>query len=347
VVFDQNAKFSPYGTFNTMNYDTHRTTVNSWSLSIQRQIAADWLLSGSYIGNQTAHLWTQKALNPAVYMPGTSCMIDGRPFSPCSSTSNTNQRRVLGLTNPVDGQLIGELTAVDDGGTASYHGLLLSVQRRVSSGLTLSTNYTWSHCIGDNGGTTISPTGGVYVDPNNRDIDRGNCSSDRRHALNLTTVATTPRFANAAIRALATGWRLSGIYRVSTGSYMTIQSGQDYALTGITGQRPDQVLGDVYGNKSLNNYLNPAAFVRPAQGQNGNVGMASVRGPGTWGLDMALSRIFPFREVQRLELRAEAFNITNSLRMNNPAINLTNSTFGRITSAGDPRIMQFALKYIF
>jgi hypothetical protein len=347
VVFNPDSPFGAYGAFNTMNYDTKRTRVHSWNLSIQRQVAANWLMSANYIGSQTSHLWAQKQLNPALYIPGASCVLNGQTFTPCSSTANTNQRRILGLTNFAQGSLIGDLIMVDDGGTASYNGLLTSVQRRLANGTTITANYTWSHCISDQGGTTLQPGGGVYVDPGNRDLDRGNCDSDRRHAANITAVGNMPRFENATLRAVATGWRLSGIYRISTGSYLTVVSGQDYALTGIGSQRPDQILPDVYGNKTLTNYLNPAAFSRPSDGKNGSAGRASVEGPGSWGLDLALSRIFPFRESQRLEFRAEAFNVTNSLRMGNPNTNTSNSNFGQITTAGDPRIMQFAVKYIF
>jgi hypothetical protein len=62
---------------------------------------------------------------------------------------------------------------------------------------------------------------------------------------------------------------------------------------------------------------------------------------------MALSRSFQVREAQRVEFRAEAFNVTNSFIKNNPTVNLNSGNFGQITSAKDPRIMQFALKYFF
>jgi hypothetical protein len=73
----------------------------------------------------------------------------------------------------------------------------------------------------------------------------------------------------------------------------------------------------------------------------------SVKGPGTWQLDTALSRAFQVREAQRLELRVEMFNITNSFRMKDPDPTFGSGTFGKVTSSLDPRIMQFALKYVF
>jgi hypothetical protein len=106
-------------------------------------------------------------------------------------------------------------------------------------------------------------------------------------------------------------------------------------------------LPNVYGAKTVADYLNPAAFRQPTNGNPGTIGRGSVRGPGTWQFDVALSRDFVLTERQKLELRAEAFNVTNSMRMNDPDTSFESGTFGQIRSARDPRIMQFALKYFF
>ena len=105
-------------------------------------------------------------------------------------------------------------------------------------------------------------------------------------------------------------------------------------------------------------WLNPAAFAQPAPGSYGNLGANNVLGPGYWEWDEAVSREFSIGEGRRVEIRAEAFNVTNSVRFNNPGQALSNpATFGKITTSaaslfvgatgGGPRIMQFALKYIF
>ena len=72
-----------------------------------------------------------------------------------------------------------------------------------------------------------------------------------------------------------------------------------------------------------------------------------MRGPGTWQFDLALSRTFQIREAQKLDFRAEAFNVTNSFHMNDPVVTQNSNTFGQVLSAKDPRIMQFALKWVF
>ena len=149
------------------------------------------------------------------------------------------------------------------------------------------------------------------------------------------------------MRMIGTGWRLSGIYRYSTGAYLNITSGLDRALNGIAAQRPNQVLTSPYGNRSLSNFLNPAAFVQPDLGTIGTLGARNIKGPAFWGLDLSLSRSFQVRENQRLEFRAEAYNVTNSLRPGNPTTGLNSSQFGQITTALDPRLLQFAMKYVF
>ncbi len=93
--------------------------------------------------------------------------------------------------------------------------------------------------------------------------------------------------------------------------------------------------------------ISSAAFAQPALGTLGNVGAGSIAGPGTWQFDVAISRSFRIREGQSLDFRAEAFNVTNSFLMNDPVTNLNSNTFGQVLSAKDPRIMQFALKYVF
>jgi hypothetical protein len=164
---------------------------------------------------------------------------------------------------------------------------------------------------------------------------------------NVTAVAETPRFGNDTLRMLATGWRFSPLVRISSGRPLTVTSGTDVALIGTANQRPNQVLADPYLDKGGLKYLNPAAFANPAAGSLGNVGVGSVVGPKNWQFDASLSRTFSIKEAQRIEVRAEAFNVTNSFRRQNPGTALNSNTFGQVTSALDPRIMQFALKYVF
>ena len=123
--------------------------------------------------------------------------------------------------------------------------------------------------------------------------------------------------------------------------------------TGVTGfnglaDRVDQVSGEVYGQKTLDNYLNRTAFAQPAPGAFGNLVRNSFKGPGFWKADLALSRLFSWSGDQKVELRIETFNLFNTFNWGNPIVLLNSGNFGRIqTMAGDPRIIQFGVKYGF
>jgi hypothetical protein len=373
---NKNSPYAPYGWIYSQPYDMPTPYQQTWNLSLQRQIGKDWLVSGSYLGSNMIHLWGNQSLNPAVYIPGGPCTINGVSYNPCSSLGNTDARRAFGFQRPADAAKIGYAALADFGGIQRYNGMLLSVERRPAKGVTVSSNYTFSHCIGPY--LTLYDARALwpyetYTNPNNRDADRGNCDSDRRHIFNLTSVAETPQFSNRTMHIMGSGWRLSGIYRVSSGWPVNssaggtgIEAGQDRALTGIMHQRANQILANPYGDRSgrpLTLYLNPAAFALPNTGTTGNVGRNSIMGPGSWSFDMALSRTFQVKESQRMEFRVEAFNVTNSFRPGcpsgstgtggscplggvNSSFNSTN-TFGQIRNSLDPRIMQFALKYVF
>ena len=338
--FDANATFVPFGTFLVIPTDLKNTQGHTWNLSVQRQVARDWLLSASYIGRQTAHLWHTKALNDAVFVPGAS------------TAANRDRRRRIFLENPEVGQYIGYLDSYDDGSTQNYQGMLVSAQRRVANGLTVSANHTWSHCVGavKTGSSNYNPAQN-YLDNNDREFEYGNCEGDRRRIFNLTAVAETPQFANATLRMLATNWRLSGIFRRSTGSWLTVTTSVDRTLNGVTNQRPNQILVDPYGDRSgkpLSQYINLSAFALPTLGTIGNMRPGNIEGPAQWQFDLAVSRSFQIIENQRLEFRAEAYNVTNSFRPENPGTNISQTnTFGQLRVSQDPRIMQFALKYAF
>jgi hypothetical protein len=150
---------------------------------------------------------------------------------------------------------------------------------------------------------------------------------------------------------LASGWRLSGIFRALSGRRLNVTTGADRSLAGNPGQqRPNQVLDDPYGDGSWNNWLNPAAFAQPALGTVGNATRNGFVGKGSRVVDLSLVRAFRFMETHRIEARIEAFNAFNWFRPaggDAPVTNLSNANFGRYLAADDPRIMQFAVKYQF
>jgi hypothetical protein len=321
-------------------------------VTFERQIGAVWQVQANYLGSYTDRLWNQVAINPGVFRGLGPCTLNGVAYPVCSTNANLNQRRVFSLSgeNPAAAALIGNMDMHTDIGTQSYRGLKLSFQRRAASGVSLNGNYTVSRCFGD----ATTPGGGFpqiangYTNPADPSFDRGHCLQDRTHIGSFTAGAQTPRFESAALRALASDWRVSGILLAQSGSWLNIITGRDNALTGIQMQRVDQVSDDVYGQKTVTSYLNPAAFAQPAPGALGSYVRNSIKGPGFWTVDMALSRHVSVGGTRSMEFRVETFNLFNTFNLGNPVTNFNSGTFGRITSmTGAPRIMQFGIKYGF
>ena len=355
----QNPQFGSYGSYLPVPPNLRTMKQYSWNAGIQRQVTLGLFTSVTYIGSQMLHIWNAVELNPAQFLGTGPCTLQTTSgpvsYPTCSTSTNIDQRRLLNLINPQAN--LSYVTQFDDGGTQNYHGLLLDVRWRSNQNVNLSANYTWSHCEGLqlinllNPGANYPHSAYQNNGPRNRNLDIGDCVQDRRQMFNATAVARTPAFSNQMVRRLASDWSFSTIFQARSGSPLNIVIGTDVALNGFNGtERPNQVLANPYGSRSsLTNYFNPSAFATPATGTYGNTGFNSVVGPAFWGWDQAVSREFRVAEGQRVEIRAEAFNVTNSMRPGNPGITQGSAnTFGRILSSnGGPRIMQFALKYVF
>jgi len=340
--------------------DVKPTYIEQFNLSVQHQFGGNWLVSGSYVGNVTRHLWLNNPVNQAQYLGPGPCTLLGVSYTAaqCSSTTTTAQRRRFNFLNPTWGTYFGETEPLDEGGTANYNGLVLSAQHRFGRNFTSSTNFTWAHCVSDN----YTPALGLQTFAesrfNNRRADRGDCpAADVRKVFNQTLVVAAPKYANHAVQLLAGDWKLAISMILQSGPVLNVTTGLDQALTGnATVQRVNQVLPDVYvPSKGQNGWLNPKAFAEPALGTFGNMGAGAIRGPGAFVLNTALSRVFRIREHHSLEARAEAFNLPNWVNLYNPVTTLSAPNFGQIVAAAptltsstnDPRILQFALKYVF
>ena len=244
-----NGYFNAGDTFVPVPVNMRTPALYTWNASLQRQFNARWFASATYVGNHSVHLWDNIELNPSVYIPG-NCVAGQYGLTapgPCSTTANVNNRRVLTLSNPATSADLSNLTQFDDGGTSSYNGLILTTNWRAGDNVAINPNYTWSHCIGIAavGGGTPQP-GTNYIHLDNRNLDVGNCTFDRRNVFNLTVVARTPQFSNHLTNMLATGWQWSIIYRYQSGAPLTIASGLDQSLLGFSTamERPNQVLAE-------------------------------------------------------------------------------------------------------
>ena len=363
---DASNAFFPVGAvFINVNPDLHPMYVQQWNLSVEKQFGANWLVSASYLGNKTTHLWIGYEANPAVYIPGSDCgtnPVHGTGTSVCSTTSNTAKRRVLSLIDPTQGAFFSSVTSAFDGANANYNAMLLSVNHRFSNHFTLNANYTFSHCIseGDFNGELTNSRQTQSPDPTFN--ERGNCGFDRRQIFNSALIAYSPNFENTLAHVFLSDWMFSSILSYTTGQALSpiIGSG-DNSLSAIGKDRPNAV-GDPFSGEcpataATNNqpvpigtpgcWFNTSAFVANPTGTFGNAGRNILFGPGILTFNAGITRQFRITERQTLMVRFEAFNAINKLNLGNPNLSQSSAQFGQIRSALDPRVLQLALKYSF
>jgi hypothetical protein len=366
-----NLFFPQFGTYINMPLHPKATYVAQWNATYQRQFAGNWLASVSYLANKTTHLWIAEERNPAEYIAGncTAGQYALTAAGPCSSTANTNQRRLFYLANPATGGYYASVDTMDDGAIARYEGLLLSLSHRFGQNFQLNTNFTDSYCVSDyDFGAALA--GSTNSQVFNRHADFGPCISDTRSVFNISGVTRSAfHTGNGVLDKVVDNWELSPLMHAASGQTLNVTSGKDNSLTGLGNDRPNQVLQNVYATSAncssqsiCVQFINPAAFVQNPTGTYGNVGRNSLRGPGNFSFDLSLVRSFKIRERFTLQARAEAFNILNHTNFvgafapaGQPAgatfgtasTNLSSSNFGQVTGAYDPRILQFALKLFF
>jgi hypothetical protein len=378
--FPQNGKafFPTAGIYVNMPIDPKPTYVANWNVTYQRQLFGGWMGSVSYLGNKTTHLWSDRGeVNPAIYVPGncTAGQYGLTAPGPCSTTDNTKFRRRFYLANPTLGGAYASVNTMDDGAVAHYNGLLLSLEHRLAHNFIFNANYTDSNCISDSDfGAALAASNNSQ--PFNRHADWGPCVFDTRHNFNMSLVANSGmKGANRWVHRLLSDWQLAPLLHASSGQPINLITGKDNSRTSINqsnNDRPNQVLADVSATNPICyardtpcvQWFNKEAFQPNATGAFGNLGRNAVRGPHTVNVDFALSRIFKINDRHSVQARADVFNILNHANFVgaispaggtsyptfsngvNPN-NLSTSSFGRIQSAFDPRIVQFALKTFF
>jgi hypothetical protein len=353
IATNRDTRFVPFGAFGATDPDINSPRIQSWNVTVERELGRVWSVAASYLGSHSDRLWNQLQLNPAVFLGTAPCVLGGVSYPVCSTAANTDARRVFNLRgeNPAAAALIGNLDLHVSVGKQDYKGLKLSFRRRSANGVTLNGNYTISRCFGDNTTGGFPQLAQGFQNPNDPSYDRGRCDQDRTHLASFTVGYLTPRFENRGIRIAASNWRVSGVISARSGSWLTVTTGSDRTLNGqrFQEQRVNLVNENPYGAKTLSNYLNPQAFAQPALGTFGTEARNSIRGPDYWSSDMALSRLVTFGR-QNVELRLEAFNLTNHINWGNPNTTLNAGTFGQIramATAAEPRVLQFGVKYGF
>jgi hypothetical protein len=321
--------------------DPHLTypTIQQWNLTIERQITPSLMIRTAYEASESYHQIMTVEANPAVYIPGESTL------------ENVQSRRPMG-------QYFTNLALENTTGTSSYNALLISAEKRLSHGLSLTAGFRWaksldeaSDCEGDEN----------IADPFNLRFSRGLSDYDigKQFILSYLYGLPTVRSLGFVGRQILGGWHVNGIVTVRSGFPYTVSSGLGNSMIGTEG---GYERADLIGNPNLpssrplaqrlSEWFNPAAFTYNAIGTFGNSPRNSLIGPTFANLDFGLVKSFPikkgpFSETQRIDVRAEFFNLFNRANFYNPQNSVTNPLNGTILGAYDPRIIQFALKYSF
>jgi hypothetical protein len=320
--------------------------IQAFNLSLQRQITPSLMIESAYAGKIGIKLPALRTYNPAAFRPSA---LDGSP----PSDQNINDRVIFepGILSP-QGYMLG------NDFRNWYHSWQTQLNKRFSKDLTVSAAYTLSKSIDT---SSTNNLGGTVANPFNLRDERGRSDWDRRHAFVASWVySPAEKLSNPVVHAFLGGWTISGITTIQSGAPLTFLMGDDVALDGTFGDqhaqlKPGVTVKDIVIDHSsrgamISGFFNTTAFVPTGQvprGTYGNAGRGLISGPAVNSTDLALMKNFSLKEQLRLQVRGEAFNAFNQVNLRNPTTNVSSGAFGRIRSAGDPRIMQVALKLLW
>jgi hypothetical protein len=299
-----------------------------WNANLEQRITQSTTIAAAYIGSRTVQADSSTVLN--VPNPGAGS-IAARRAIPSMGSFNT----------------------IRWDGWATYHALTLKVDRRMSKGLMVDANWTWSHSIDD-----ASDPGGTLNEANlpqdvrNMAAEKAPSSFDHRHRFVVNFVYNLPLFANSKgfVHAAFAQWQASGNYTVQSGAPFTVNTSSDPANNGLAAtQRPNISADPNAGPKDPAQWFDKSVFSVPAAFTFGNMPRNAVVGPGLQAFDLALQKDFSLNEATKLQFRWESFDLFNHPNFNIPnrTYTPTSTSFGKITSAQDPRVMQFALRLLF
>jgi hypothetical protein len=299
--------------------------VQSWQLSIQRDLPAALQMTAMYLGTRGTRL-------PQEFLPNTF---------------------PTGAVNPAG------YVFLSSNGNSIRNALQVQLRRRLRSGFTATTQYTYSKAF-DNaplmaGGIVTANQGGTSIAQNWLDLraERAPSSFDQRHQLTVQTQYTT----GVGVRggALLNGWRGLLLKEWTVAGQLTVGSGLPQTPiffgvvpgTGVTGNLRPDVTGTSIDDAPPGLFLNPAAFRAPAPGQWGNAGRNSITGPSQFALNASLGRSFPWRDRYNIDLRVDATNVLNHVTFRNWNTTLSSAQFGLPSRVDAMRSVQTSLRLRF
>jgi hypothetical protein len=313
------------------------SSVISYNLGVQRELARNVILDVGYVGNVGRHLARTVNINQ---------LPVGKRLNAPNSTINLNALR------PYPGY--GAINLRDQSDNSSYNSLQTAVSRRMQNGLSLTANYTFSRTIDTSSGTPQN----VY----DARPDYGLSSIHRAHLFNVNYIYELPFFrrnANKIVQTALGGWVVSGVTTFQSGAPNNVTVLSDVARIGGTSSRAT-VTGDpnlAPSQRTLARWFNTEAFLAPEKmtpGLFGNAGRNTLIGPGFGQWDVATLKSFEISDRAHVQFRAEAFNVINhpSFTGIDTTVRFDSAgkpaqTYGAVTSVGPARTLELGLKLIF
>jgi Carboxypeptidase regulatory-like domain len=347
----------------TLSITDPRFTVpyaENYNLTVERELPAKMIVSLGYVGAVSHHLLVEKELNPGLNPQGCAA-------NPVCVKFRSIQNILFPNNFKYSGDTFGSVGDQTTDGNSNYNSFQVNLKNNPSHGLQLSASYTWSHSLDI--GSHFEDTGlsTRALNPFDPHANYGDSVFDARQRFVAYYSYQIPgrKGGGGLLPLLTAGWEISGITTLQTGFPITISSPGTFTSLTCTSfvfygcWDVPNVSGPVhiYSNPrtSPNNlWFDPSTFSQPPFGIIGNVGRNFFHGPGLNQTDLALHKWVPLdrSESRRLELRLEAFNVFNHAQFNNPDGSFSDGlpptgTFGRVLSAGPPRLVQLAAKIYF
>jgi hypothetical protein len=344
--------------------------VMEYNLTLEHQFSENWAASIAYVGNAAQKYYSPVDENAPIYSP--TCT-----YGSCDTAASELARRPYKPAGV--SYVFGEVEEFYPGVTSNYNALQATLTKRFAHNFSINANYTWSKVLTD--GIDASATNSTISASNSYNFkqDYGKASYDQPQAFKASYLWTSPDIHHWGYfgKELLSGWSLSGITLLETGTAFNVTSGYNTTFDSYaTGDRPNQIADwHLAGGRSRQakaaEYFNTAAFQQlncaPANPTNplssttavcgsanptgqGNAQYGLIVGPGKMNTDLAAFKSFPIVRESKILFRADAFNVFNyggNLNLAAAQTSLSSSTFGEITSAAPGRILQLALKYSF
>ena len=347
--------------------------VQSWNLTIQRQITPNVMVEAAYVGKIGTKIEALRTYNPARFIPGIVVdPVTHLEKDTVSTPDNINDRVIF-----EPGILSAEAFLLGNDFRSWYHSFQTQITRRFNNGLSVKAAYTLSKSIDS---SSVDCLGACVSNPFNLRTERGRSDWDRRHAFVVSWLWSPPvKFSKPWMNTAFGNWTFAGITTVQSGPPITFYTATDVALDGtVSGTYhaflSGQPIASSHANRAgfVDQFFNPNAFINPTcgfddtktieeqdctlssikyslLGHYGNAGRGILSGPALANTDLSILKDFAFRERYRLQFRTEFFNTFNQVNFNNPDNYVEDGpgTFGAIQSARAARVIQFALKFIW